>query len=334
MKKNFIFENVEFFAPIIEWVRKNTTSGEVFTHSGKFHADDVFASAFLRIFGFEGKINRISEVPKEAYISNSLVYDIGGGQFDHHQENKECRCNGIPYAAFGLIVEASGIYKKFPEFEYFVEPLDAADNGGEKTDLSRTIAEMNPSFYNESSEASDEAFEEAVCLAETILLNKLRTFFDQLIASKMINELIEDNSYVKTQDDDIIIISEEGFIPLTYKSCYGKNVAGIICPSERDLGYYNLVCCRTHKISDLLYEYRRSINGIKFIHDGLFMAVVDNYGLVIKIAESNVISWKDHWDYGENVSLNMLSDINIDEGGDEEEEDYSYLIRHPNRKVS
>lgn len=333
MIKNFIFENVNFFEPIIEWVQKITTSGEVFTHSGKFHADEVFSSAFLRIFGFEGKINRVSEVPDYAYTSNSLVYDIGGGQFDHHQENKECRCNGIPYAAFGLIAEASGIYKKFPEFEYFVEPLDNADNGGEKTDLSRTIAEMNPSFYNESSEASDEAFEEAVYLAETILLNKLRNLFDQIIASEMINNLIKDNNYVKTNDGDIVIISD-CFIPLTYKSCYGKNIAGIICPSERDLGYYNLVCCRTHKISDLLYEYRRSIGGIKFIHDGLFIAVVDNYDLAVKIAESNVISWEDHADYGENVSLNMLSDTNIDEEGEEEEEDYSYLIRHPNRKVS
>ena len=71
-----------------------------FTHAGKFHADDVFATALLQIIRPDIRITRGFVVPDDF---DGIVYDIGFGMFDHHQEPREYRANGIPYAAFGLL---------------------------------------------------------------------------------------------------------------------------------------------------------------------------------------------------------------------------------------
>ena len=64
-----------------------------FTHAGKFHADDVFATALLQILRPDIKITRGFVVPDGF---DGIVYDVGFGMFDHHQEPRECRPNGVP----------------------------------------------------------------------------------------------------------------------------------------------------------------------------------------------------------------------------------------------
>ena len=54
-----------------------------FTHAGKFHADDVFATALLQILRPDIKITRGFVVPDDF---DGIVYDIGFGMFDHHQD--------------------------------------------------------------------------------------------------------------------------------------------------------------------------------------------------------------------------------------------------------
>ena len=86
------------------------------THAGCYHADDVLSTAFLEILlnreaTYEEKpesgkiqiirVNKIEDI--EVYKMTDIVYDIGFGEFDHHQKNKPIRPNGIPYAAFGLL---------------------------------------------------------------------------------------------------------------------------------------------------------------------------------------------------------------------------------------
>ena len=76
-----------------------------FTHAGKFHADDVFATALLQILRPDIRITRGFVVPEDF---DGIVYDIGFGMFDHHQEPRETRANGTPYAAFGLLWRVLG----------------------------------------------------------------------------------------------------------------------------------------------------------------------------------------------------------------------------------
>ena len=49
-----------------------------FTHAGKFHADDVFATALLQIVRPDIKITRGFVVPDDF---DGIVYDIGFGMF-------------------------------------------------------------------------------------------------------------------------------------------------------------------------------------------------------------------------------------------------------------
>lgn len=70
-----------------------------YTHAGMFHADDVFATALIKMINPSIKICRVFNVPDNA----EFAYDIGGGKYDHHQQDAEVRENGVPYASFGLL---------------------------------------------------------------------------------------------------------------------------------------------------------------------------------------------------------------------------------------
>ena len=105
-----------------------------FTHAGKFHADDVFATALLQIIRPDIRITRGFVVPDDF---DGIVYDIGFGMFDHHQEPREYRANGIPYAAFGLLWRVLGpglVGERQARLidENFIQPLDLNDNTGEQ----------------------------------------------------------------------------------------------------------------------------------------------------------------------------------------------------------
>ena len=63
---------------------------KAFTHGGKFHADDVFSAALLRILRPDIRIQRGFEVPENF---DGLVFDIGDGMFDHHSADREVRPN-------------------------------------------------------------------------------------------------------------------------------------------------------------------------------------------------------------------------------------------------
>ena len=73
-----------------------------FTHGGKFHADDVFSTALLRILRPDFTVTRGFSVPENF---DGIVYDIGNGPFDHHAADRAERPNGVPYAALGFCAQ-------------------------------------------------------------------------------------------------------------------------------------------------------------------------------------------------------------------------------------
>ena len=77
---------------------------KAFTHSGKFHADDVFSSALLLYLNPEITITRGSKVPEDY---DGIVFDIGRGEYDHHQKDSRIRENGVPYAAIWTALGAA-----------------------------------------------------------------------------------------------------------------------------------------------------------------------------------------------------------------------------------
>ncbi len=146
-----------------------------FTHAGWFHADDVFSAALLRILRPDIRIYRGFAVPKGF---SGIVFDIGEGEFDHHSKDREKRENGAAYAAFGLLWRKFGHFLAVPEVakmfdEKFIQPLDMDDNFGTGNLIATLVGSFNPPWDAEGGE--DEAFEEAVGVAEKLLAHRLES---------------------------------------------------------------------------------------------------------------------------------------------------------------
>jgi len=164
------------------------------THGGKFHADDVFSAALLKIAHPDIRFIRAFEVPGDF---DGIVFDIGFGKFDHHQKDAEIRVNGVPYASFGLLWREYGeeilstgcppeqAAKEAARFdERFIQPLDEDDNTGCGSQIGGTVGTFNPCWDSEDS--ADECFAEAVEFAFLILSKKINSILSINRAKKLV----------------------------------------------------------------------------------------------------------------------------------------------------
>lgn len=181
------------------------------THSGTMHADEVFSTAFLDLFLGNIKLYRTTSLPNNIK-DNVLIYDIGRGQFDHHQEDAKKRENGIPYCSFGLLWQSFG--KAFLEQKNinnvedvfttidkdFIEGIDADDNGifpkieasyKIKT-ISDTIKLFNPSYKSKQDE--NEQFLKAVNIAKEIFIQEILNITGKVIAKQKVLEKLTEKS--------------------------------------------------------------------------------------------------------------------------------------------
>ena len=194
------------------------------THSGKFHADDVFASALLRICYPGIEIRRTFEIP-EGF--DGLIFDIGGGRFDHHQAGAPVRPNGVPYAAFGLLWREYGPGLVGEEEAaridaHFVQPLDLDDNTGCGHPLAGMVASFNPSWDSEAS--SDECFAQVVGIAQLILEKRFELVWSIQRARKMVEGALSQ------MQDGIVLL--ERFAPWKAVLCPSQ-AKFVVYPSQR-----------------------------------------------------------------------------------------------------
>lgn len=204
------------------------------THAGKFHADDVFSAAFLKILNPEIKIKRVFEVPEYYDRYTTIVFDIGRGEFDHHQSNSPVRDNGVPYAAFGLlwkkfgywIFEDSKMIQKFDDS--FVQEIDHSDNTGDYHQLSYIIENFNPA-WNENVN-TDEMFDKAVEFAKKILERIFAKKFAAAEAQKIVSDAY------KKSDGKIVVL--EQYVPWK-AALINTSARFVVFPSDR--GGFNAI---------------------------------------------------------------------------------------------
>lgn len=88
---------------------KNVKDANVRTHASIFHADETMCTAILCCINDDVRVLRVLADPEDPDgVDEPLTYDIGKGRYDHHQEDKEFRKEGYPYAACGLIYKDFG----------------------------------------------------------------------------------------------------------------------------------------------------------------------------------------------------------------------------------
>lgn len=177
------------------------------THAGVFHSDEVMATAFLFKAMGDLSVARVNKVPEDLPLT-TLVYDIGGGRFDHHQRGGNgARENEVKYSSFGLLWRAYGIdflqsRTENPQLvwrlidESLVQTVDATDNGQlqpialgyQNYGIGRAISAFNPT-WDEASDF-DGAFLKAVAFAEVIFDQALREACSKAKAQSDIEEAI------------------------------------------------------------------------------------------------------------------------------------------------
>ena len=223
------------------------------THGGKFHSDETFATVILSKILTNIRLIRVNEVTDtmRESIANKLVYDIGGGEFDHHQAGGNGqRDNGVKYASCGLIWKSYG--KKYLEKcnvkkehieELFlqidkdlIQYIDANDNGQSTkidtdyklVELASVISAFNP-CWNETVD-TDECFMQAYEIAKKYF----ERFIAREIAKNEAKELVE--NAIENSKEGIMIL--EQFMPweeavLTSTNPKAEKINFVVFPSNR-----------------------------------------------------------------------------------------------------
>ena len=256
-----------------------------FTHGGKFHADDVFSTALLQILRPDIQITRGFVVPDDF---DGIVYDVGFGMFDHHQEPRECRANGVPYAAFGLLWQVLGpglVGENQARLidENFIQPLDLNDNTGEQNSLCDAIGFFNPVW--DSDRNSDECFFEAVAVAKQILER-------QIESARAVNRADEKvRAAYEASENGIVVLP--CYLPWK-NALYRSDAYFVVYPSQRGGWSAQCVNDRKTKRSKLPFPaswagqpaeviaQKSGLEGIRFCHASRFLITADTKELAIE----------------------------------------------------
>lgn len=201
------------------------------THSGGFHADDVFATAVLDLALGLGTGFTLVRTRDPVVIGDAdIVFDVGGVfdteslRFDHHQRGyTEKRPNGVPLSSFGLLWRqygtdacraALGNEITFQEARKvaevvdieLVQGVDAMDCGAQEflprgggvriMSLSAMIGGFNPG-WQEAEQNFDAAFIEAAAIARQVLSNTAKSCHGVIAAEgKVLEAKAEDSVLV------------------------------------------------------------------------------------------------------------------------------------------
>jgi len=152
------------------------TIERIVTHSGPFHADDVFAVALIEkaematLQVMRTRDKNILEAGKAD--PHTILVDVGGeynpsqGLFDHHFVGSPVE-NGVPLASAGMVLNWYGHHTSEGWLVDVVRNIDATDNGVKVPDwsLSLTLHKCNPV----DGTSFDERFDELVIIVGNCL---------------------------------------------------------------------------------------------------------------------------------------------------------------------
>lgn len=291
---------------------ENIQDANCITHSGTMHADDVFATAFLEMYLNNIRLFRTTSVDFSEISEDALVYDVGRGEFDHHQVGALKRKNGITYCSFGLLWKKFGKdFLKIRNIEFIdevfegididlIEGIDADDNGifpkieadfKVKT-LSSVIKLFNPS-YN-SLEIENNQFLKAVSFAKEILEEEILYINGKVVANKKIREIIKKNTNKNYLILEEYIPYEDSLLSLEE----ANDILFVAFPSNR--GGYSIKTVpkslddRTARLEFPLEWGGKSqeelkkisnIEGLTFCHMGRFIVACKDINAVMKVLE-------------------------------------------------
>lgn len=286
------------------------------THSGGFHADDIFAVATLKLYlAAQGETNvkvvRTRNPEEVAACDYALdvgsVHDPEAGRFDHHQKGGAGeRENGVPYAAFGLVWQEYGVDVAGDEQiaaaidRKLVQAIDGPDNGvslsGESEYenaypyyLGSAVNVFKPT-WKEPAARMDETFLELVEWA-TVLLEREMTVARDVAEGEQLVEA----AYEQAEDKRIIYMDRE----LPWKGVLTQKEEPLFVVYQKDGGRWRLRAVPTEGSFASRAELPESWRGKRdaelvaatgvesavFCHKGLPMIVATEKGDIDTLAQ-------------------------------------------------
>lgn len=202
---------------------------KLITHSGRFHADDVFAATILTTLFPQAELLRTRNAKEWEDTSNAIVFDVGmvydpqSNRFDHHQATRPVRPEpinnlDIPYSSLGLIWKHYGqaylqhmfqLEGKILESIWarvdrrFVIKVDMGDNNvvpdsdkglSHPMSITRLIESFAPDFDNRSIESENQGFQTALSVAKPIFDNKIRSLISEYRAEQMARVCVQNRT--------------------------------------------------------------------------------------------------------------------------------------------
>ncbi|MBQ4857889.1 MYG1 family protein [Pseudoalteromonas sp. MMG007] len=279
----------------------------VVTHSGNFHADDVFSIAVLKHVLPSFKLVRTRD--KALIESADIVVDVGGeynpdtGRFDHHQRGGAGeRENGTPYSSFGLIWKKYGLALCDNNQAVadrvdsgLVSNIDAIDCGYVKgvvegITLSQTLSMFNPTWEEEGN--FDECFNEAVDFAARLLTRFIASAHGSVNAKAIVAKAIEHaedarvivlEKYTPWKKTVHILSSDALF--MVYPSHSGQWIIQTVPVEPGSFEDRKSLPKAWAGLSDEEFQAETGLDDAVFCHNGLFIAGTKSFESTMKLAE-------------------------------------------------
>jgi uncharacterized UPF0160 family protein len=180
------------------------------THSGRFHADDLFAFSILHTLFPQATLERRRDAmpaPHALLFDTGRTYDPALGVFDHHQTPRPERDNKVPYSSFGLIWKHFGHawleHHALNALAWqrldvgFIQAIDLMDNGLPATptqtgphplSITRLLSTLNPPF--DASDEADTRFLHASGIAGALFLGLAQSIDSDIRSELVIKEAL------------------------------------------------------------------------------------------------------------------------------------------------
>lgn len=233
-------------------------------HNGTFHADDVFCVALMQ--SIYENIEVIRTRDESLLATCDVVADVGNGKYDHHDNDKKKRENGIPYCGFGLLWQDFGlsyVRSQFPNLtdekeqqevaskidSKFIPQIDAQDNGVDvmQSDVPiTTLCDIINSYIpvDGGTEALETAFWEAVAFGKMVLYRTAKKYVERFENNRMVKEALANQDIKGThilvleksvpwKDAVLELDTEEHVLYVVYQDVTGSWCTQVV-PKEKD----------------------------------------------------------------------------------------------------
>ncbi|WP_045389855.1 MYG1 family protein [Falsirhodobacter sp. alg1] len=291
------------------------------THSGGFHADELMSSVILTRLFPDARIVRTRDNDWITPAADRIIYDVGRDYnaqkriFDHHQPNPPMRDDGRPLSSFGLIWREFGrdYLRAFDLPEAHIDhihasfdtsivlPVDLVDNGALSPSIANELTELTlpvlleslkPVFDNDSAEAEDQAFANALGIARTFAEAFVARRAAKLRAEAVVMKAIEDAGTGRVLELPSGMpfrsaVVRAGADQLWYVIS-PRDTDWVLTGIRRDEDGFALradLPAAWAGLTDEALEEASGVSGAKFCHNARFIAVAATRDAILRMAE-------------------------------------------------